>query len=120
MWPSLLAALAAGITLLPALSWAVSLIVAPGSLRHGIMTAGLAPCEIASVATTAMAGGEAALSAGVLIGSTVIAVAAAGPILTLEAGHAAVRPGHIIISLALVVALPLAAGVLLRARIRPP
>jgi predicted Na+-dependent transporter len=117
-WRSLLAALAAGITLLPALSWAVSRIVAAGSLRDGIMTIGLAPCEIASVATTAMAGGEAALSAGVLIGSTVAAVAAAGPILTLEAGRASVHPGHIVISLALVVALPLAAGVLLRARIR--
>jgi predicted Na+-dependent transporter len=54
----------------------------------------------------------------VLIGSTVAAVAAAGPILTLEAGHAAVHPGHIAISLALVVALPLAAGVLLRARVQ--
>jgi BASS family bile acid:Na+ symporter len=117
-WPSLLAALAAGVTVLPALSWAVSRIVAAGSLREGIMTVGLAPCEIASVATTAMAGGEAALSAGVLIGSTVIAVAAAGPILTLEAGHAEVRPGHIIASLALVVALPLAVGILLRARLR--
>lgn len=116
-WRSLLAALAVGITVLPALSWAVSLIVAAGPLRDGIMTAGLAPCEIASVATTAMAGGEAALSAGVLIGSTVVAVAAAGPILTLEAGHADVHPGHIILSLALVVALPLAAGVLLRSRI---
>ena len=116
-WRSLLAALAAGITVLPALSWAVSRIVAAGSLRDGIMTLGLAPCEIASVATTAMAGGEAALSAGVLIGSTVIAVAAAGPVLTLEAGHAAVGPGHIIVSLALVVALPLAAGILLRARV---
>jgi predicted Na+-dependent transporter len=117
-WPGLLAALAAGVTVLPALSWAVSRIVASGSLRDGIMTVGLAPCEIASVATTAMAGGEAALSAGVLIGSTVIAVAAAGPILTLEAGHAAVRPGHIIASLALVVALPLGVGILLRARLR--
>jgi predicted Na+-dependent transporter len=116
-WRSLLAALAAGITVLPALSWAVSRIVAAGSLRDGIMTLGLAPCEIASVATTAMAGGEAALSAGVLIGSTVIAVAAAGPVLTLEAGHAAVGPAHIIVSLALVVALPLAAGILLRARV---
>jgi predicted Na+-dependent transporter len=117
-WRSLVAALAAGITLLPALSWAVSRIVASGSLRDGIMTVGLAPCEIASVATTAMADGEAALAAGVLIGSTVAAVAAAGPILTLEAGHAAVHPGHIAISLALVVALPLAAGVLLRARVQ--
>jgi predicted Na+-dependent transporter len=79
-WRSLLAALAAGITVLPALSWAVSRIAAAGSLRDGIMTIGLAPCEIASVATTAMAGGEAALSAGVLIGSTVTAVAAAAPL----------------------------------------
>jgi predicted Na+-dependent transporter len=117
-WRSLLAALAAGITVLPTLSWAVSRIVASGSLRDGIMTVGLAPCEIASVATTSMAGGEAALSAGVLIGSTLIAIAAAGPILTLEAGHASVHPGHIIVSLALVVALPLVAGLLLRARIR--
>jgi len=117
-WRSLLAALTAGITVLPALSWAVSRIVAAGSLRDGIMTVGLAPCEIASVATTSMAGGEAALSAGVLVGSTLIAVAAAGPVLTLEAGHASVHPGHIVVSLALVVALPLAAGVLLRARIR--
>jgi predicted Na+-dependent transporter len=115
-WRSLLAALAAGITVLPALSWAVSRMVSAGSLRDGIMTAGLAPCEIASVATTAMASGEAALSAGVLIGSTVTAVAAAGPILTLEAGHAVIHPGHIIASLALVVALPLGAGILLRAR----
>jgi Sodium Bile acid symporter family len=63
-WPRLLATLAAGITVLPALSWAVSQVVAAGSLRDGIMTIGLAPCEIASVATTAMAAGEAALSAG--------------------------------------------------------
>jgi predicted Na+-dependent transporter len=115
-WRSLLAAVFAGITVLPALSWAVSRIVAAGSLRDGIMTIGLAPCEIASVATTAMAGGEAALSAGVLISSTVTAVAAAGPILILEAGYASLRPGHIIASLALVVALPLAAGIVLRAR----
>jgi predicted Na+-dependent transporter len=114
-WPSLLAALAVGITVLPALSWAVSQIAAVGPLRDGIMTIGLAPCEIASVATTAMAAGEAALSAGMLIGSTVLTVAAAGPILALEAGHAAIHPGHIIASLALVVALPLAAGLALRA-----
>jgi predicted Na+-dependent transporter len=82
------------------------------------MAMGLAPCEIASVATTAMAGGEAAVSAGVLIGSTVLTVVAAGPVLTLEAGQgpqAGVRPGHIIAGLALVVAAPLAAGLALRA-----
>jgi len=116
---SLLAAVVTGITVLPALSWAVSRMVAAGSLRDGVMAVGLAPCEIASVATTAMAGGEAAVSAGVLIGSTVAAVALAGPILTLEAGHAGVSPGGIIANLALVVALPLAVGIVLRAWVPP-
>ncbi|MBV9384319.1 MAG: hypothetical protein JOY82_06220 [Streptosporangiaceae bacterium] len=115
-WRSVLAALAAGITVLPALAWAASQVVPAGPLRDGVMTVGLAPCEIASVATTAMAGGAAAVSAGVLIGSTVTAVACAGPILALEAGHA-IRPGHIIAALAVVVALPLAAGIFVRARV---
>jgi predicted Na+-dependent transporter len=114
-WRPLLVALAVGIAVLPALSWAVSRLVTAGSLRDGVMAVGLAPCEIASVATTAMAGGEAAVSAGVLIGSTVAAVALAGPILTLEAGHAGVSPGGIIANLALVVALPLAVGLAARA-----
>ena len=115
-WRSLAGALAAGIIVLPALSWAVSLMVTAGPLRDGIMVVGLAPCEIASVATTAMAGGEAVLSAGVLIGSTVTTVLLAGPILTLEAGHADVSPGSIIANLALVVALPLVAGIAVRAK----
>jgi arsenite transporter len=114
-WRSLLVALIVGITVLPALSWAVSRIVAAGSLRDGVLVMGLAPCEIASVATTAMAGGEAAVSAGVLIGSTVAAVALAGPILNLEAGSAGVSSGGIIANLALVVALPLAVGLAARA-----
>ena len=114
-WRSLVVALVVGITVLPALSWAVSRIVGAGPLRDGVLVVGLAPCEIASVATTAMAGGEAAVSAGVLIGSTIAAVALAGPILTLEAGHAGVSPGGIIANLALVVALPLAVGLAARA-----
>jgi predicted Na+-dependent transporter len=119
-WRSLAVAIIVGITVLPALSWAVSRIVAAGSLRDGVLVVGLAPCEIASVATTAMAGGEAAVSAGVLIGSTVAAVALAGPILTLEAGHAGVSPGGIIANLALVVALPLAVGLAARACAEAP
>lgn len=115
-WRPLLATLAAGATALPALSWAVARIIPPGPLRDGVMTTGLAPCEIASVATTALAGGEAALAVGVLIGSTAVTVAAAGPVLVLEAGRAAVRPVQVIASLALIVALPLAAGIVLRAR----
>jgi predicted Na+-dependent transporter len=119
-WRSLLVALVVGITVLPALSWAVSRIVGAGPLRDGVLVVGLAPCEIASVATTAMAGGAAAVSAGVLIGSTLAAVALAGPILTLEAGHAGISPGGIVANLALVVALPLAVGLAARACAEPP
>jgi predicted Na+-dependent transporter len=118
-WRHLLAAVAVGITVLPALSWAAARLVAPGPLRDGVLTVGLAPCEIASVATTALAGGEAAVAAGVLIGSTLATVALAGPILTLEAGaassRAALSPAGIMASLALIVALPLAVGLAARA-----
>jgi predicted Na+-dependent transporter len=116
-WRPLLAALAVGVTVLPALSWAASRLAPAGPLRDGVLVAGLAPCEIASVATTAMAGGAAAVAAGVLIGSTMAAVAVAGPILSLEAGHAGFSPGGVVVSLALVVALPLAAGIVLRATV---
>ena len=109
-WQRLLVALAIGATVLPALSWVVAHMVPAGPLRNGVLTVGLAPCEIASVATTAMARGEAAIAAGALIGSTVVAVAIAGPILALEAGHAGFSPGGVIANLALVVALPLAVG----------
>jgi len=117
VWRSLAVALLAGITVLPALSWAVAHLTPAGPLRDGMLTVGLAPCEIASVATTAMADGEAALSAGVLIGSTVTTVILAGPLLRLETGQSGASPGGIIASLALVVALPLAVGVLARARL---
>jgi predicted Na+-dependent transporter len=114
-WQRLLVALAIGATVLPALSWAVARVVPAGPLRNGVLTVGLAPCEIASVATTAMARGEAAVAAGALIGSTVVAVAIAGPLLALEAGHAGFSPRGVIANLALVVALPLAVGIALRA-----
>jgi ACR3 family arsenite transporter len=118
-WRSLAVALLTGVTVLPLLSWAVAHIAPAGPLRDGLLTLGLAPCEIASVATTAMAGGEAALSAGVLIGSTLTTVVLAGPVLRLEAGPGAagVSPAGIIVNLAEVVALPLAAGLLVRWRL---
>jgi len=118
-WRPLLAALAIGVTVLPALAWAAARLVPAGPLRDGVLTVGLAPCEIASVATTAMAAGEAAVAAGLLIGSTVAAVAVAGPILALEAGHAGFSPSGVIANLALVVALPLAVGIALRASAGP-
>lgn len=113
-WRHILAAVLAGVTVLPALSWAVAHLVPAGPLRDGVLVTGLAPCEIASVATTGLAGGEAAVAAGVLIGSTLASVILAGPILTLEAGHAGFSPGGVIENLAIVVALPLAVGIALR------
>ena len=114
-WRRLLVVLVVGITVLPCLSWSVSRLVAPGSLRDGILTVGLAPCEIASVATTVMAGGEAAFAAGILIGSTIATVALSGLILGFEVGSASIDPWHILVNLLLVVAAPLAAGLTLRA-----
>jgi predicted Na+-dependent transporter len=118
-WRHILAAVLVGVTALPALSWAVAHLVPAGPLRDGVLVTGLAPCEIASVATTALAGGEAAVAAGVLIGSTLATVILAAPILTLEAGHAGFSPAGVIANLALVVALPLAAGIALRSWVRP-
>jgi predicted Na+-dependent transporter len=113
-WRQVLAAVLVGVTVLPALSWAVARLVPAGPLRDGVLVTGLAPCEIASVATTSLAAGEAAVAAGVLIGSTLATVVLAAPILTLEAGHASFSPAGVIANLALVVALPLAAGIALR------
>jgi predicted Na+-dependent transporter len=118
-WRHVLAAIGVGITVLPALSWAVAHLVTAGPLRDGVLVAGLAPCEIASVATTALAGGEAAIAAGVLIGSTLATVTLAAPILALEAGHARFSSSGVIENLAIVVALPLAAGIALRSLTGP-
>jgi predicted Na+-dependent transporter len=119
-WRPLTLALIAGITLLPVLSWLVAQLIEPGYLRDGVTTIGLAPCEIASIATTAMAGGDVALAGGVLIGSTVLTVALAGPILAIEASGTALDPWHILLNLLWIVAIPLAAGVILRSSIALP
>ncbi len=83
-WKHLVIALVMGVTVLPVLSWLASRLVAAGSLRDGIMVVGIAPCEIASVATTALAGGGTALAGALLIGSTLLSVAFAGLILSVR------------------------------------
>lgn len=114
-WKQLIAALVLGITVLPALSWLASHLVTAGPLRDGIMVVGIAPCEIASVATTAMAGGAAALAAALLIGSTLLSVSLGGLILSFVAGNAHVHPVHVLINMVVVVGIPLTAGLLLAA-----
>ena len=113
-WRQLCLALVVGASVLPALSRLVSNLVEPGSLRDGVTTIGLAPCEIASIATTAIATGDVALAGGVLIGSTMATVLVAGPILAFESPGASVHPGHLIFNLLVIVAVPLAAGITVR------
>lgn len=113
-WPRVFAGVLAGVTVLPALSWAAAQLVPVGPLRDGVLVTGLAPCEIASVATTALASGETVVAAGVLIGSTLASVVLAAPILTLEVGHVDFSSSGVIENLAVVVALPLAAGIAAR------
>ena len=97
---------------LPAAAFALSRLVGPAPLRDGVLAIGVAPAEVASVAITGIAGGEAAAAAVLLIASTLICVAAAGPIL-LVAGGSGVPATRVLATLALVVGLPLLAGLLL-------
>jgi predicted Na+-dependent transporter len=61
-----------------------------------------------------MASGDVALAAGILIGSTIVTGSFAGPILALETSSTSVHPGHILFTLLIVVAAPLAVGILVR------
>jgi predicted Na+-dependent transporter len=119
-WLPLTIALVVGITVLPALSWLLAHLLAAGHLRDGVTTIGLAPCEIASIATTAMAQGDVAMAAGVLIGSTALTVVLAGPILAAEVSGASLDPWHILVNLLFIVAVPLVAGILLRSAAQWP
>jgi predicted Na+-dependent transporter len=113
-WRQLALALVIGASLLPTLSWLVSHLVPAGSLRDGVTTIGLAPSEIASIATTAMAGGDVAMAGGVLIGSTIVTASVSGPILAIETPGASIHPAHILVNLLIVVAAPLAVGIFIR------
>ena len=106
--------LAVSTVCLPALAWLASRLVSGVALRGGILSAGLAPAEVASVALTGLAGGEAALAAGLLAASTAATVLLAGPILGIAGAHSSASQLGLLATLALVVALPLIAGSALR------
>ena len=63
---------------------------------------------------TGLAGGEAALAAGLLVASTAATVLLAGPILSLTGSHPSVSSLGLLATLALVVAVPLIAGSAMR------
>jgi predicted Na+-dependent transporter len=113
----IIAALASAAVLLPALSWAASRILHTVSLRRGVLTVGLAPAEIASVATTSLAGGDSVMAAGLLVGSTLLCVAGAGLELRLLGGGGSVRVLPLLSNLGLVVGAPMVAGMALRSRL---
>ena len=102
--------LAATTIVLPALAWLASRLVTGPALQGGVIAAGVAPVEVASVALTGLAGGEVVVAAGLLIASTLLTVLLAGPILMFLGARSATSQAGLLATLALVVALPLIAG----------
>jgi predicted Na+-dependent transporter len=111
--PRLSIVVVAAAAALPLLAFALSRLLGPAALRDGILAVGVAPAEVASVAIAGIAGGEVSAAAVLLVASTLICVAVAGPILSLAGGHG-VSAVHVLITLSLVVGVPLLAGLLLR------
>jgi predicted Na+-dependent transporter len=114
-WRRIVLALLVSTAVLPVLAWAASQLISDPVLRSGMQTVGVAPAEVATVALCVIAGGDAAVCATLLAASTVITVVAAGPILSLLGAPVIVSAAGLLGNLALVIALPLAAGVALRA-----
>jgi predicted Na+-dependent transporter len=106
--------LAATTLTLPVLAWLASRLVSQPTLRGGVLAAGVAPAEVASVALTGLAAGEVATAAGLLIASTLLTVLLAGPILALLGAQATTSQLGLLLTLALVVALPMVAGCAMR------
>jgi BASS family bile acid:Na+ symporter len=98
------------------LAWGVSQLF-DGSVSDGVLALGVASTEVAAVGLVAVAGGHAVLALGALTGSLVVSALAGPPLLGLLAGaDADVAVGELVIRFALVVLLPLAVGLAVRAR----
>jgi bile acid:Na+ symporter, BASS family len=86
-----------------------------GAVRDGVTALGLAPTEVAAVGFVALAGADAVLALAAVAGS-LVASAALGPVAVAAIGGSAdVALGPLLGSFALVVLLPLAAGLAARA-----
>ena len=112
----LVAALAAGSVILPALSWLVSRLVSVASLRRGVLVVGLAPAEVASVAAASLAGANAPVAAFLLVTSTLVTVGGAGIALRWLGGAADINVLGLLGHLALIVGAPMTVGLVLRAQ----
>jgi predicted Na+-dependent transporter len=107
-------ALAVTTVTLPLLAWLASRLVSGPALQGGVMAAGVAPVEVASVALTGLAAGEVVVAAGLLVASTLLTVLLAGPILRLLGAHPATSQLGLLFTLVLVVAVPLITGCAMR------
>ncbi len=114
-WRRIAVVLAVSTAVLPALAWAASGLIADPLLRSGMQTVGVAPAEVATAALCVIAGGDAAVCAVLLVASTIVTVLAAGPILSVLGATVTVSPAGLLGTLMAVIALPLAAGIALRA-----
>jgi BASS family bile acid:Na+ symporter len=100
--------------LLVPLAWAASRPF-DGSVSDGVLALGVSSTEVAAVGMVALAGGRAVLVLGALTGSLVVAALAGPPLLGLLAGAGDVAVGELVGRFALVVILPLAGGLAIRA-----
>ena len=102
--------------LLVPLAWAASQPF-DGAVADGVLALGVASTEVAAVGMVALAGGRAALALGALIGSLVVAALAGPPVLGLLAGASgdSIAVGELVGRFTLVVIVPLAAGLAVRA-----
>jgi BASS family bile acid:Na+ symporter len=89
------------------------------AVRDGVLATGMSSSEIATVGLVALAGGDAALCLGVVTGSLIVSAVAGPLVVTLLAGAGAhASATRLLARFALVVLVPLAAGIVQRA-VRP-
>jgi bile acid:Na+ symporter, BASS family len=97
------------------LAWLVSRLF-DDSVQDGVLALGVSSSEVAAVGLVALAGGSTVLALGALTGSLVLSALAGPPVLALLSGAGAeVEVGELVVRFALVVLLPLAAGLGVRA-----
>jgi bile acid:Na+ symporter, BASS family len=101
--------------LLAPLAWLVSLLFS-GAVGDGVLALGVSSTEVAAIGLVAIAGGSTVLALGALTGS-LVAAALAGPLLlgALAGADADVAAAELVGRFSLVVLVPLAVGLLIRA-----
>jgi hypothetical protein len=112
--PALVVLVLAPFLVLAPLGWAVSRLFAE-PVRDGVLALGVSSTEVAAVGLVALGGGSAVLALGALTGSLVLSALAGPPVLSLLAGGTDVAVGELVGRFALVVLLPLAGGLCVRA-----